>query len=262
MRTAASGLVALLLAASQTGVPMAVRAESGARPCAETALRPPAGRLRSPAFAGAPPAYGGYYPPLCGARAAQSGARAPACSGVAMGMAAGQQWSLSGVRAADAFFRALGRPRRWGAPPEYRRAEDGRVARRNACAGTPEAERSASSSVTNASDDAQDGAGQGERGVEVRVATPEEMTTLILKGERLPNLLQPLARLCAGVLYHADYLQSAVAADFQRRYGACARCEGLVPIFIRFFLRKFLFPINTRHIKPRCCPCCCRPAVG
>jgi hypothetical protein len=217
----AAGLVAaLLLAASQTGVPVAVRTKWGARLCAETALRPPAGRLRSPAFAGAPRAYGGYYGPLLwGARAARSGARAPACCCEAPGMTVGQLWSSPSP---FSFFRTHGRARRWGAPPGYRRAEDGRVARRNACAGMPEAERSTISSATNASEDAQCGAGLGESGVEVRVAKPEEMTTLMLKGERLPNLLQPLALLCAGVLYRADYLQSAVAADFQRRYGACA----------------------------------------
>ena len=57
------------------------------------------------------------------------------------------------------------------------------------------------------------------RVLEVRAATPEEMTTMILRGQRLPNLLQPLSHLCAGVLYRADYLQSTVASDFQRRYG-------------------------------------------
>jgi len=55
--------------------------------------------------------------------------------------------------------------------------------------------------------------------LEVRAATPEEMTAMILHGQRLPNLLQPLSHLCAGVLYKADYLQSTVASDFQRRYG-------------------------------------------
>ena len=240
----AAGLVAaLLLAASQTGVPVAVRAKCGARLCAETALRPPAGRLRSPAFAGAPRAYGDYGLLLWGARAARSGARAPACCGEAPDMAARQLWSSPSPFFS---FRTHGRPRRWGAPPAYRIAEDGLVARRNACAGMPEAERSTISSAMNASEDAQRGAGLGESGVEVRVATPEEMTTLMLKGERLPNLLQPLALLCAGVLYRADYLQSAVAADFQRRYGACANW-GFAPVKI-FFYNNFLGNLNKAEI--------------
>jgi hypothetical protein len=110
----------------------------------------------------------------------------------------------------------------------------------------PEAERSTISSAMNASEDAQRGAGLGESGVEVRVATPEEMTTLMLKGERLPNLLQPLALLCAGVLYRADYLQSAVAVDFQRRYGACANW-GFAPVQI-FFYNNFLGNLNKEEI--------------
>ncbi len=55
--------------------------------------------------------------------------------------------------------------------------------------------------------------------LEVRAATPDEMTVLIRRGERLPNLLAPLSKLCASVLYGADYLHSAVATDFQSRYG-------------------------------------------
>jgi len=57
------------------------------------------------------------------------------------------------------------------------------------------------------------------RVLEVRAATPDEMTVLYRRGERLPNLLAPLSKLCASVLYGADYLHSAVATDFQSRYG-------------------------------------------
>jgi hypothetical protein len=58
-----------------------------------------------------------------------------------------------------------------------------------------------------------------EQKLEVRVATQEEMTTLVHNGKRLPNLLGPLSHLCARVLYGADHLQPAVEKDFQSRYG-------------------------------------------
>ena len=68
------------------------------------------------------------------------------------------------------------------------------------------------------------------RELEVRAATPEEMTTLVLKGEWLPNLLAPVSQLCARVLYGATSLQSAVAMDFQRRYGMSRMNRGVLVI--------------------------------
>jgi len=59
----------------------------------------------------------------------------------------------------------------------------------------------------------------GGRVLEVRAATPEEMTKLLKHGQWLPNFLQPLSNLCADVLYRADFLHAAVSTDFQRRYG-------------------------------------------
>jgi len=59
----------------------------------------------------------------------------------------------------------------------------------------------------------------GGRVLEVRAATPEEMTKLLKHGQWLPNFLQPLSNLCAGVLYGAEFLHAAVSTDFQRRYG-------------------------------------------
>ena len=64
----------------------------------------------------------------------------------------------------------------------------------------------------------------------VRPATAEEMTTLWTKGEKLPNFLDPLGKLCAGALYGANYLQSAVSSDFQRRYGLSRSNRGVMVV--------------------------------
>ena len=64
----------------------------------------------------------------------------------------------------------------------------------------------------------------------VRPATAEEMTTLWRKGEKLPNFLDPLGTLCAGALYGANYLQSAVSSDFQRRYGLSRSNRGVMVV--------------------------------
>jgi len=188
-RPACRALVAaLLVAAVRQGLPsVAERGEQGAGPRAGCLQR-------TLAWVGAPP-----RAPGCGATAARHGGRAAARH---------VPWRAP----SSAVVRAEGRRQRGGSAAVL------------ACqpAGASEAERSACSTATDDGADARCGAGRGESSsVEVRVATPEEMTMLILKGERLPNLLQPLAHLCAGVLYQADYLQSAVAADFQRRYGLC-----------------------------------------
>ena len=89
-----------------------------------------------------------------------------------------------------------------------------------ACAGRRQAESLGVQMTAVPSTDAgiQEAALDG-RLLEVRAATAEEMTTLIQRGQRLPNLLAPLSKLCASVLYGADYLHTAVATDFQSRYG-------------------------------------------
>jgi hypothetical protein len=89
-----------------------------------------------------------------------------------------------------------------------------------ACAGRRQAESIGVQMTAVPSTDAGiQGAALDGRLLEVRAATAEEMTTLIQRGRRLPNLLAPLSKLCAGVLYGADYLHTAVATDFQSRYG-------------------------------------------
>lgn len=91
---------------------------------------------------------------------------------------------------------------------------------RGACAGRMQAESfGAQMNAVHHTDTGTQTAILDGRVLEVRVATADEMTVLIKCGERLPNLLAPLSKLCARVLYGADYLHTAVATDFQSRYG-------------------------------------------